>query len=121
MRSRSPRKVGWLAYAFALTVAVIVGEGARGARPDPVALASWLLTAALLVGLWSYALQRPVGTERYWRTVFWIVSLATALMLIPVLIAGGTIARYTLALMLPILPAYVATWRYAFRSGALGT
>jgi hypothetical protein len=111
-----PRRTGWLVYAVALTLVVLAGELSRGVRPDLIALASWLLTAALLVALWSYALRRPVGNERYWRAVFWIVSSATVLMLVPVLMAGGELARYTLALALPILPAFVAAYRYAYRS-----
>jgi hypothetical protein len=111
-----PRRYGWLAYAAALTLAVLAGELSRGMPPDLVALASWMLTAALLAALWSYALRRPLGNERYWRAVFWLVSLATVLMLVPVLMAGGTLARYTLALVVPIVPAFVAAYRYAYRS-----
>ena len=111
-----PRRIGWLVYAAALTLAVLAGELSRGARPDLAALASWILTAALLVALWSYALRRPLGDERYWRVVFWIVSSATVLMLVPVLMTGGELARYTLALTVPIVPAFVAAYRYAYRS-----
>lgn len=113
------RRWGWLAYASALTLAVIVGELGRGRAPDAVALASWALTLALLVALWGYALRRPLGSERYWRAVFWIVSLATLAMLLPVVAAGGAVARYATALTLAVVPAYVATWRYAYRSSAL--
>jgi len=110
------RRLGWLLYAAALTLAVLVGEVARDTRPDLVALASWLLTAALLAALWSYALRRRLGQEGYWRAVFWIVSFATVLMLVPVLMSGGELARYTLALTVPILPAFVAAYLYAYRS-----
>ena len=110
------RRLAWLAYAAALTLAVAVGEVARGTRPDLVALASWILTAALLAALWSYALRRRLGHEGYWRAVFWIVSLATVLMLVPVLTRGGELARYTLALTVPIVPAFVAAYLYAYRS-----
>ena len=113
------RRTAWLAYATALTAAVIVGEIARGTAPDLVALASWVLTTALLVAVWSYALRRPLGSERYWRAVFWIVLLATVLMLLPVLMSGGAIARYTVALTIPIVPAFVAAYRYAYRSPGL--
>ena len=111
-----PRRIGWLVYAAALTLAVLAGELARGVRPDLTALASWVLTAVLLVALWAYALRRPLGDERYWRAVFWIVSSATALMLVPVLMTGGELARYTLALTVPIVPAFVAAYRYGYRS-----
>lgn len=110
------RRLGWLLYAAALTLAVLAGEWARGTRPDLVALASWTLTAALLVALWAYALRRRLGNEGYWRAVFWIVSFATALMLVPVLMTGGEVARYTLALTAPVVPAFVAAYRYAYRS-----
>jgi O-antigen ligase len=110
------RRLGWLLYAVTLTLAVLIGEVSRGARPDLVALASWILTAALLVALWSYALRRRIGHQGYWRAVFWIVAFATVLMLVPVLMSGGHLARYTLALTVPILPAFVAAYLYAYRS-----
>ncbi|HXW09124.1 MAG TPA: hypothetical protein VD737_00790, partial [Steroidobacteraceae bacterium] len=80
------RRLGWIIYATALTLAVLIGEVSRGTRPDLVALASWILTAALLAAVWSYALRHRLGHEGYWRVVFWIVSFATALMLVPVLV-----------------------------------
>jgi hypothetical protein len=112
-------KPGWLAYAALLTAAVVAGEIARGQRPDSVALANWLLSAALLVALWCYALQRPLGSERYWRAVFWLVAATNALLLAPVLIGGGAVALVTTVLTLLIVPAYVAAWFYAYRSSAL--
>ena len=110
------RRLGWIIYAVALTLAVLIGEVSRGTQPDLVALASWILTAALLVALWSYALRRRLGHKGYWRAVFWIVSFATVLMLVPVLMSGGELARYTLALTVPIVPAFVAAYMYAYRS-----
>ncbi len=114
--SAPKRRTGWLVYAAALTAAVLIGEVSRGTMPDLVALASWVLTMALLVAVWSYALRRPLGNERYWRAVFWIVLLATVLMLLPVLMAGGTLARYTAALTVPVVPAFIAAYLYAYRS-----
>ena len=110
------RRTGWLVYAAALTAAVVIGEVSRGTAPDLVVLASWMLTTALLVAVWSYALRRPLGNEGYWRAVFWLVLVATALMLLPVLMSGGSLARYTLALTVPTVPAFVAAYRYAYRS-----
>jgi multisubunit Na+/H+ antiporter MnhE subunit len=97
-------------------LAVLIGEVSRGTRPDLVAFASWILTAALLAALWSYALRRRLGHPGYWRAVFWIVAFATVLMLVPVMLSGGALARYTLALTVPILPAFVAAYLYAYRS-----
>lgn len=114
-----PFKPGWLAYASFLTVAVLGGEVSRWETPDAVAVASWVLSAAMLVGLWCYALQRPVGSERYWRAVFWILAMSTAMMLLPVLMRGGELALFTAALTVLIVPAYVAVYRYAYRSPAL--
>ena len=119
MDPRKKRKPGWIVYAALLTFGVVAGELSRGEPPDAVALANWLLSAALLVALWCHALQRPLGNERYWRTVFWVVSVTNALLLVPVLLRGGTVALVTAGLTLLILPAYVAAWRYAFRSSAL--
>lgn len=114
-----PFKPGWLAYASLLTVAVLGGEVSRWQAPDAVAVASWVLSAALLTGVWCYALQRPLGSERYWRAVFWLLVVSTAFMLLPVLMRGGEVAVYTGVLTLLIVPAYLALYRYAYRSGGL--
>ncbi|HWJ06677.1 MAG TPA: hypothetical protein VNS57_12935 [Steroidobacteraceae bacterium] len=115
------RKPGWIVYATLLTLAVVAGELSRGEAPDAVALANWVLSAALLVALWCHALQRRLGSERYWRIVFWLVSVTNALLLVPVLLRGGTVALVTACLTLLIVPAYVAAWIYAFRSPSLWT
>lgn len=116
------RRTGWLAYAGFLTLAVLLGEWFnihRGGGPDSVTLANWLLSATLLTALWCHALQRPLGNERYWRVVFWILVFANLLMLVPVLLAGGPIAFFTGVLTLLVVPAYVAAYRYAYRSPTL--
>jgi hypothetical protein len=122
MSPKPERRIGWLVYAALLTLGVVVGEWlnlVRGGGPDAVTLANWLLSAALLTALWCYALQRRVGNERYWRAVFWILLFANLLMLVPVLLRGGPIALFTAALTLLVVPAYVAAFRYAYRSPAL--
>jgi hypothetical protein len=116
------RRIGWLAYAGLLTVAVVVGEWFnihRGGGPDMVTLANWLLSATLLTALWCHALQRPLGAQAYWRTVFWILLFANLLMLVPVLLGGGPIALVTAVLSLLVVPAYVAAYLYAYRSPTL--
>lgn len=122
MTQARPRKIGWLAYAATLTFAVVAGEAVNLSRmgwPTAVTLANWALTVALLTALWSYALQRPLGSERYWRAVFWVVAFANAVMLVPVLMSGGMVALVTGALTVLIVPAYVAAYRYAYRSHQL--
>jgi hypothetical protein len=122
MTQAHPRKIGWLAYAAMLTFAVVAGEAVNLSRmgwPTAVTLANWALTVALLTALWSYALQRPLGNERYWRAVFWVVACANALMLVPVMMSGGMVALVTGALTVLIVPAYVAAYRYAYRSHQL--
>lgn len=116
------RKPAWIAYALLLTLAVIAGETLnlwRGGPPDLITYANWLLSLALLVALWCYALQRALGTVSYWRAVFWIVVFANLAMLVPVLLGGGFIALVTAGLSLLVVPAYVAAWRYAYRSADL--
>jgi hypothetical protein len=115
-------RTGWVIYAAALTFGVLAGEAANVSRSGEVGaltLANWILSAALLTALWGYALQRRIGNEKYWRIVFWLVLVANAVMLVPVLLVGGEIALFTGALTLLIVPAYVAAFRYAFRSPAL--
>jgi len=116
---QAKRKPGWIVYAALLTLGVVAGELSRGEAPDAVALANWVLSAALLVALWCHALQRRLGSERYWRIVFWLVSVTNALVLVPVLMRGGTVALVAACLTLLVVPAYVAAWIYAFRSPSL--
>ncbi len=115
----SGAKTGWVAYAALLTFGVLAGEAANISRAREVtalALGNWTLSAALLTALWGYALQRRIGSERYWRAVFWLVLFANAVMLVPVLLGSGAVAVFTAALTLLIVPAYLAAYRYAYRS-----
>jgi hypothetical protein len=122
MRGHGKGSVGWIAYAALLTFGVVAGEilnVVRGAGPGAVAIANWLLTAALLTALWGYALRRPIGHARYWRAVFWLVTVTMLVLLLPTLYAGGTVALVAAALTILVVPAYVGAWRYAYRSPEL--
>jgi hypothetical protein len=115
-------RIGWLVYAAVLTFAVIAGEVSNVTRTlevGAITVASWALSAALLTALWGYALQRPIGSERYWRLAFWLVLFANVVMLVPVLLAGGQVAIFTATLTLLIVPAYLAAYLYAYRSPRL--
>ncbi len=114
-------RTGWVVYAALLTFGVVAGEALnlRQQAPTAVTLANWTLTLALLTALWAFALRRRIGTATYWRAVFWIVLFANLLMLVPVLLAGGAVARMTAALTSLIVPAYLAAYRYAYRSNEL--
>ena len=109
-------------YAALLTFGVLAGEAAnlsRGGEVTALTLGNWTLSAALLTALWGYALQRRIGSERYWRAVFWLVLFANSVMLIPVLLGDRAVAMFTAALTLLIVPAYIAAYFYAYRSPAL--
>jgi len=115
-------KAGWVAYAAVLTFCVLAGEAvnlSRGSEVTALTLGNWTLSAALLTALWGYALQRRIGSAGYWRTVFWLVLFANSVMLIPVLLGDRTVAMFTAALTLLIVPAYLAAYFYAYRSPAL--
>jgi hypothetical protein len=114
-------RIAWLMYAGLLTLGVILGEAANlsNQAPSLVTLANWALTLALLTALWAYALRRPLGTPKYWRTVFWIVLFANTAVLVPVLAAGGPVALLAGGLTLVVVPAYYAAYRYAYRSPEL--
>ena len=115
----SGAKAGWVVYAAVLTFSVLAGEAvnlSRGGEVTALTLGNWTLSAALLTALWGYALQRRIGSERYWRAVFWLVLFANAVMLVPVLLGGGAVAMLTAALTLLIVPAYLAAYRYAYRN-----
>ena len=118
----SGAKAGWVVYAALLTFGVLAGEAVNlssGGEVTALTLANWTLSAALLTALWGYALQRRIGSERYWRAVFWLVLFANAVMLIPVMLGDRAVALFAAALTLLIVPAYVAAYCYAYRSAAL--
>ena len=119
MRRRRP---GWLVYAALITLFVVVGElrgiASHGA-PRAITVADWVLTAALLTATWGFALQKPLGSAAYWRAAFWIVVVCTAMMLVPVALSGRLAIIYTAALLALVVPAYVAAFRYAYRSPQL--
>lgn len=120
--TRPTLRIGWTVYAGLLTVFVLIGEAGNlsaGARVDPVAIAGWVLTLALLVATWGYALQRAIGNPRYWQAVFWIVLVATIVMLVPIALGTVEAILYTSLLLALVAPAYVAAYRYAYRSSAL--
>ena len=122
MHPLSGAKAGWVVYAAALTFCVLAGEAvnlSRGGEVTALTLGNWTLSAALLTALWGYALQRRIGSAGYWRAVFWLVLFANAVMLIPVLLGDRTVAMFTAALTLLIVPAYLAAYLYAYRSPAL--
>jgi len=113
------RKSGWIVYAALLTAFVLVGEARNflaGSGIDAVTIANWILTLVLLAATWGYALQKPLGTASYWRAAFWIVLVATALMLIPVALGTPEAILFTALLLALVVPAYVAAYRYAYRS-----
>jgi hypothetical protein len=115
----SGAKAGWVVYAAVLTFGVLAGEAvnlSRGGEITALMLGNWTLSAALLTALWGYALQRRIGTEGYWRIVFWLVLFANAVMLVPVMLGDHTVAMFVAALTLLIVPAYLAAYRYAYRN-----
>jgi hypothetical protein len=115
-------KKAWLAYAGLLTVAELIGEVNNFLGGDPLSwltVANWIVTLALLTATWGYALQRPIGNALYWRRVFWILLAASALMLLRVALVSATAFMVVLGFMAVVIPAYVAAYRYAFRSSQL--
>jgi hypothetical protein len=112
-------KKAWLVYAGLLTVAVLIGELSNLLRGEPLSwltVANWVVTLALLTATWGYALQRPIGNARYWRRTFWILLAVSALMLLRVALVSATALVIVLGFMAVLVPAYVAAYRYAFRS-----
>jgi hypothetical protein len=123
-RARPPLRIGWTIYAALLTVFVLVGEIRNvilGAGIDFVTIADWVLSLVMLTATWGYALQRRFGAVAYWKSAFWIELFATAVMLIPVLLGTLEALVYTAVLLLLVVPAYVASYCYAYRSAPLWT
>lgn len=112
-------KKGWTAYAALLTTAVLTGEVAnlvQGGTIDVRTFANWVVTGVLLLATWGYALQRPIGAPYYWRAACWVVLGATLVTIIPAALAGEA-AIFMVAVLLPlVVPAFIASFLYAFRS-----
>ncbi len=112
-------KRGWTAYAALLTAAVAIGEVAnlvQGGTLDARTFANWVVTGVLLTATWGYALQRPIGAPYYWRAACWVVLGASLVTIIPAALAGPA-AVLMVAMLLPlVVPAFVASFLYAYRS-----
>lgn len=112
-------KKAWTAYAALLTAAVLTGEAtnlAQGGTLDARTLGNWVVTGVLLVATWGYALQRPVGAQYYWRAACWVVLGASLITVIPAALAGPA-AVIMVAVLLPlVVPAFIASFLYAYRS-----
>lgn len=112
----------WTAYVAAITLFVVVGEArdvAVNGLPSATTFGQWLLTVALLTAAWGYALRRPVGTEAYWRVVFWLEVAATAAGFVPIVMAGKVAIAVGIVLLALLAPVFVAAYRYAYRSPEL--
>lgn len=112
----------WTAYAAVLSIAIVIGEAtnlAGGATVDPRTLTNWVLTAVLLVATWGYALHKPLGPRHYWRPAFWVLLFATLVTILPATLSGSA-AMLVVGVLLPfVVPAFVAAYRYAYRSPEL--
>jgi hypothetical protein len=112
-------KKAWTAYAALLTAAVVIGEVAnlvQGGTLDARTFANWVVTGVLLAATWGYALQRPIGAPYYWRAACWVVLGASLITIIPAALAGPA-AVIMVAVLLPlVVPAFVASFLYAYRS-----
>lgn len=109
----------WALYAALLTAAVMIGEVAnlvQGGTLDVRTFANWIVTGVLLLATWGYALQRRIGAQHYWQGACWVVLLASLVTVIPAVLAGGA-ALLMVAVLLPlVVPAFVASFLYAYRS-----
>jgi len=117
-------KKAWTAYAALLTTAVVLGEVAnlaQGGTVDARTFANWVVTGVLIVATWGYALQRRIGAQYYWRAACWVVLLASLVTVIPAALAGEA-ALFMVAVLLPlVVPAFVASFLYAYRSPQVWT
>jgi hypothetical protein len=117
-------KKAWTAYAALLTAAVVIGEVAnlaQGGTLDVRTFANWIVTGVLLVATWGYALQRRIGAQYYWRAACWVVLLASLVTVIPAALAGEAALFMVMALLPLVVPAFVASFLYAYRSPQVWT
>ena len=89
---------------------------AQGGRVDPRTFANWIVTGVLLTATWGYALQRRIGAQYYWRAACWVVIVATLVTTVPALLAGPAAMLVVLVLLALLVPAFYASYRYAYRS-----
>lgn len=115
-------KRGWIIYAAILSAAVILGEAVDLAQGKPVTLAAtanWIVTAVLLIATWCYGLQKSLHTQAYWRAAFWLIVFVTLLGMVRVALAGRLALYVALVSLALVVPAYLAAYRYAYRSSHL--
>ena len=112
-------KKAWTAYAALLSAAIVIGEAAnlaQGGTIDVRTFANWFVSGVLLVATWGYALQRRIGAQYYWRAACWVVLFATLVTAIPALLAGPAAVLLVAVLMPLVVPAFIASFLYAYRS-----
>jgi len=126
-RSRSRRTIGNRTGAHGdsqgldrvrrlLSAAIVIGEVtnvAGGGRVDPRTLANWVLT----VVCWSQPGVRAAQAARprhYWRPAFWVLLFATLVTIVPAALAGRAAMIVVATLLAFVVPAFVATYRYAY-------
>jgi len=115
-------KKAWTVYVVLLTAAIVVGEVAnvmQGGAVNFRSMANWIVTGALLIATWGYALQKPIGAQHYWRTACWVVIGATLVTTVPAALAGPEAIIMVAVLLVLVLPAFYASYRYAYRSPQL--
>jgi hypothetical protein len=115
-------KKTWTGYAALLTAAIVAGEVANlmhGGALDFRTMANWIVTGVLLVATWGYALQKRIGAQYYWRTACWVVIGATVITTVPAALAGPDAIVMIAVLLVLVLPAFYASYRYAYRSPQL--
>ncbi len=115
-------KKAWTGYAGVLSIIVVAGEVAnltRGGTVDFRTMANWVITGVLLVATWGYALQKRIGAQYYWRTACWIVIGATVITTVPAALAGPDAIIMVAVLLVLVLPAFYASYRYAYCSPQL--
>jgi hypothetical protein len=115
-------KKAWTVYVALLTVAIVLGEVAnvmQGGAVNFRSMANWIVTGALLIATWGYALQKPIGAQHYWRTACWVVIGATLVTTVPAALAGPEAIIMVAVLLVLVLPAFYASYRYAYRSPQL--
>ena len=117
-------KKAWTAYAALFSAAIVIGEAAnlaQGGTVDVRTFANWIVTGVLLLATWGYALQRRIGAQYYWRGACWVVLLASLATVIPAALAGGAALVVVAALLPLVVPAFVASFLYAYRSPQVWT
>jgi hypothetical protein len=114
----SPAAGWWLYFALMLGLTAL---SLLSSISSPLDLATSIVSAFGLAGLWGYIRQVAVGWRLLWAAYFALsLALNVAMLTLTLVELGPSSELFAVWLLVSLLvfPLYLALWRYAYRSPA---